>query len=213
MTSRQTWPYDGLLLVLNPFGEAFRRDGYRFPSQNGSVDGDAVKTNMIALGQEEYVKTFPDTVWLRTRSLTPSHSASWSTARCRSTQFDSDAKTAAGTTFTWSGIEAELHIFGAGAFNDTLTYMTQLTLADSGTFDIETAYLLWNDIMGPRHAFNLRGRSALRAADHELRAAQRLPGADTDPAGHLGRGRLYNGAGANAGTTFILGQGTLTAPN
>src|SRR5208283_5032393 len=29
--------------VLNPFGEAFRRDGYRFPSQNGSVDSDAAK--------------------------------------------------------------------------------------------------------------------------------------------------------------------------
>ena len=49
--------------VLNPFGEAFRRNGYRFPSQNGSVDSDAVKANMIALGQEEYEKTFPDSVW------------------------------------------------------------------------------------------------------------------------------------------------------
>jgi mono/diheme cytochrome c family protein len=49
--------------VLNPFGEAFRRDGYRFPSSNGSEDSDAVKANMIPLGQEEYKKTFPDTVW------------------------------------------------------------------------------------------------------------------------------------------------------
>ncbi len=48
-----------------------------------------------------------------------------------------------------------MHLFGAGAFNDTLTYITQLTLADDGTFDIETAYLLWNDIVGPRHLFNL----------------------------------------------------------
>jgi len=49
--------------VLNPFGEAFRRNGYRFPSQNGSVDSDAVKAPMIALGQDEYTKTFPDSVW------------------------------------------------------------------------------------------------------------------------------------------------------
>src|SRR5579862_760722 len=49
--------------VLNPFGEAFRRNGYRFPSQNKSVDSDAVKSNMIALGQEEYTKTFPNSVW------------------------------------------------------------------------------------------------------------------------------------------------------
>src|SRR6516162_2356805 len=49
--------------VLNPFGEAFRRNGYRFPSQNGSVDSDAVKAPMLALGQEEYTKTFPASVW------------------------------------------------------------------------------------------------------------------------------------------------------
>src|SRR5579871_4996293 len=49
--------------VLNPFGEAFRRDGYRFPSQNGSEDSDAEKAPSIALGQEEYKKTFPDSVW------------------------------------------------------------------------------------------------------------------------------------------------------
>src|SRR5271166_3160949 len=49
--------------VLNPFGEAFRRNGYRFPSQNGSVDSDAEKAPAIALGQEEYKKTFPDSVW------------------------------------------------------------------------------------------------------------------------------------------------------
>src|SRR6266567_3900772 len=49
--------------VLNPFGEAFRRNGYRFPSQNGSVDSDAVRIEMIPLGQEEYKKMFPNSVW------------------------------------------------------------------------------------------------------------------------------------------------------
>jgi len=140
--------------VLNPFGEAFRRDGYRFPSWNGSEDSDAVKAPMIALGQEEYEKTFPDSVW-------PDKIAE---AVPLSVMFNgtmpvnlpgSDAKDAAGNVFTWSGVEAEFHLFGAGAFNDTLTYMTQLTLADDGTFDIETAYLLWNDIVGPRHLINL----------------------------------------------------------
>jgi hypothetical protein len=140
--------------VLNPFGEAFRRDGYRFPSQNGSEDSDAVKANMIALGQEEYTKTFP-------YSVLPDKIAE---AVPLSVMFNgsipinlpgSAAKDAAGNTFTWRGIEAELHLFGAGSFTDTLTYMTQLTLADSGAFDIETGYLLWNDIVGPRHLLNL----------------------------------------------------------
>src|SRR5271166_3096428 len=61
--------------VLNPFGEAFRRDGYRFPSDKGSVDSELIRASEIALGQDEGGarglggeqlapgKTFPDTVW------------------------------------------------------------------------------------------------------------------------------------------------------
>jgi hypothetical protein len=140
--------------VLNPFGEAFRRNGYRFPSQNGSEDSDAEKAPSIALGQEEYKKTFPDSVWpdkiVEAVPLSVMFNGS-----VPINLPDSDAKAAAGNTFTWSGIEAEMHLFGAGAFNDSLTYFTQLTLADSGQFDLETAYLLWNDIAGPRHVLNL----------------------------------------------------------
>ena len=145
--------------VLNPFGEAFRRDGYRFPSWNGSEDSDAVKAPMIALGQEEYEKTFPDSVWPdKIPEAVPL--SVMVNGSLPVNMPGSEAKDAAGNVFTWSGIEAEFHLFGAGAFNDTLTYMTQLTLESNagsppGTFDIETAYLLWNDIVGPRHLLNL----------------------------------------------------------
>ncbi len=140
--------------VLNPFGEAFRRDGYRFPSQNGSVDSDAAKTSTIAMGQEEYEKQFPDAVW--PDKITDAVPLSVMFNGNVPYNFpNSDAHDAAGNTFTWSGINAEFHLFGAGAFNDSLTYFTQLTLADDGTFDLETAYLLWNDIVGPRHLVNL----------------------------------------------------------
>ncbi len=140
--------------VLNPFGEAFRRDGYRFPSQGGSEDSDAVKANTIALGQEEYKKMFPNSVWPDKIMEAVPLSVMFNGGIPINLP-DSAAKDAAGNTFTWSGIEAELHLFGAGAFTDTLTYFTQLTLADSGSFDIETGYLLWNDIVGPRHVLNL----------------------------------------------------------
>jgi hypothetical protein len=145
--------------VLNPFGEAFRRNGYRFPSQNGSVDSDAVKTSTIALGQEEYVKTFPDTVWPdKIADAVPL--SVMVNGGVPVNMPDSDAKAAAGNTFTWGGVVAEVHLYGAGAFNDNVTYMAQVTMESDfgsppGTFDIETAYLLWNDIVGPRHAVNL----------------------------------------------------------
>jgi hypothetical protein len=145
--------------VLNPFGEAFRRNGYRFPSQNGSLDSDAVKAAMIPLGQEEYEKTFPDSVWPDKIAEAVPLSV-FLNGGLAVNMPSSAAENAAGNTFTWSGIEAEAHIFAAGAFNDSLTYMTQLTFESDfgsppGTFDIESAYLLWNDIVGPRHLFNL----------------------------------------------------------
>jgi hypothetical protein len=140
--------------VLNPFGEAFRRNGYRFPSQDGSVDSDAVKASMIALGQEEYTKTFPDSVW--PSKIAESVPLSVMANGTFSANFpNTDAHDAAGYNFSWGGIQAEFHLFAAGAFSDTLTYFSQLTLADSGSFDIETGYLLWNDIVGPRHMVNL----------------------------------------------------------
>lgn len=140
--------------VLNPFGEAFRRNGYRFPSQNGSVDSDAIKAPAIPLGQEEYTKTFPDSVWPDKIAEAIPLSVMFN-GRVPINFPDSDAKEAAGNVFTWSGIQAELHVFGAGAFNDSLTYFTQLTIASAGGVDIETGYLLWNDVVGPAHLVNV----------------------------------------------------------
>ena len=144
--------------VLNPFGEAFRRNGYRFPSQNGSMDSDAVKSSMIALGQDEYKKTFPNSVWPSNIPDAIPLSVMFNGAVTMNVP-GSDAHTAAGNTFTWDGLVGELHLFGAGALSDTLTYFTQLTVTQQGNNsiqgDLETAYLLWNDIIGPDHAVNL----------------------------------------------------------
>ena len=44
---------------LTPFGEAVRRNGYRFPG----IDGDYVKQPAVVMGQEANKKTFPSSVW------------------------------------------------------------------------------------------------------------------------------------------------------
>ena len=162
--------------VLNPFGEAFRRDGYRFPSQGGSEDSDSIKAAQIPLGQEEYKKQFPDTVW-PDKIVDAIPLSVMVNGNVAVNLPDSAAKPAAGNNFTWGGIVGELHLFAAGAFNDTLTYMAQVTMESDfgtppGSFDIETAYLLWNDIVGPRHLVNLWVGPPVGAAAHELRAAQ-----------------------------------------
>lgn len=140
--------------ALNPFGEAFRRNGYRFPSQNGSVDSDAMKAEIIEMGQEEYKKTFPDSVWPGKINKDVPLSVMMNGAVAVNLP-DSDANTAAGNTFTWGGISGEFHLFGAGAFDDKITYFSQLTIPDDGTIEIETAYILLNDLAGPSHLLNI----------------------------------------------------------
>ncbi|HMR07717.1 MAG TPA: hypothetical protein PKA88_18165 [Polyangiaceae bacterium] len=45
---------------LTPFGEAFRRSGYRYP---GGHDEDFLAAEPVFLGREQYKKLFPHTVW------------------------------------------------------------------------------------------------------------------------------------------------------
>ncbi len=140
--------------MLNAFGEAFRRDGYRLPSTKNSEDSDSIKASMLAMGQEEYRSLFPNSV-IPDKIMEAVPLSLMVNGQLTMNFPDSDARTAAGNVFTWGGLVGEVHIFGAGAFNDNLTYMAQLTIPSDGTIDIETGYLLWNDIIGPRHAINL----------------------------------------------------------
>jgi hypothetical protein len=139
--------------MLNAFGEAFRRDGYRMPSTKGSVDSDSIKAPMIPLGQEEYRKLFPESV-IPDKIMEHVPLSIMLNGAVTMNFPDSDAKTGAGNVFAWNSLLGEFHLFAGGAFNDNFTYFAQLTIATDG-IDIETGYLLWNDIIGPRHAVNL----------------------------------------------------------
>ncbi|HSQ67771.1 MAG TPA: hypothetical protein VLM85_31385 [Polyangiaceae bacterium] len=185
--------------ALNPFGEAFRRDGYRFPSKDGSLDSDYEKAAAVELGQEQYKKLFPAAVW-PDKILQAMPLSMWLNGSVAVNIPGSEAQAAAGNTFTWGGIEGEMHFFGAGAFNDNLTYMSQLTIDTEGGVDIETAYLLWNDIVGPAHLFNLWvGRLfAPQLTSYGLHSSYL---GDTLMPG-VSAGALYNPA-----ATFVLGQG------
>ncbi len=187
--------------MLNPFGEAFRRNGYRFPNEKGSVDSDSVKAPMIPLGQEEYKKTFPDSVWPSQIPEAAPFSAMFNGALHVNFP-DSDAHSAAGNTFNWGGIAGELHLFGAGSFSDTVTYFTQLTFSTNpaATVDIETAYLLWNDVVGPSHAVNLWvGRLFAPQLSSFALHSSYLADTRAAPISVVG---LYNSSGS-----FALGQG------
>jgi hypothetical protein len=191
--------------MLNPFGEAFRRNGYRFPSQGGANDTDATRANVLALGQEEYKKRFPNAVWPASIAQEIPLGIMFNGAVTLNVP-GQDAEAAAGNNFNWSGILTELHIFGAGSINENLTYFTQVTIAgpNAAGIDLETGYLLWNDIVGPTHAVNLWiGRLFKPSLDSFGLHSSYLN--DTRAPGISVFG-LFNSAAA-AGGPFIPGQG------
>jgi len=136
---------------LTPFGEAFRRNGYRFPG----VDSDYVKQDTVPLGQDANKKTFPNSVWPNTIPISapiafgvngqlnifPDKNASVPRA-------NNDIRVAV------DQLIAEGHMWVGAALDDSITVWGEITIADGGA-DVEHAQVLFNDIVGPKHAVNL----------------------------------------------------------
>jgi hypothetical protein len=140
--------------MLNPFGEAFRRNGLRFPSSGDSVDSDAAKEETIPLGQEEYEKNFPNSVWTDRISLTPPLSLLVQGGLNYAIP-KSDLETAQGYNFSWSSIVGPVSLFASGSFSDRMTYYIKVLATPAATVKVSAAYLAWNDLVGPRHMLNL----------------------------------------------------------
>jgi hypothetical protein len=137
---------------LNPFGEAFRRNGYRFPG----VDSDYVKQKTIPLGQEANKKTFPNSVWPATLPTSLPVAIGFN-----GQGFLYPDKTASvprannGARFVLDDLVAEGHLWVGAALDDTITLWGELTLKSDGTVDVEHAQVLANDLFGPSHVVNL----------------------------------------------------------
>ncbi len=136
---------------LNPFGEAFRRNGYRFPG----VDSDYVKQGTVALGQEANKKTFPNSVW---PASIPISSVVAIGANGQAVVYPQKSATIPrenhDVLFSLDNLVAEGHLWAGAALDDTITIWAELTVADGGA-SVEHAQVLFNDLVGPKHAVNL----------------------------------------------------------
>lgn len=139
--------------ILNSFGEAFRRNGYRFPGVAGSVDSDAAKEETLAMGQPETADSFPNTVLPSQISKSFPLSAVVSATLPYSLP-QSDLRKNSGNAFNWDGLQGSVSLYAAGSFTDNLTYFMKGSFVPGATA-MGPAYLLWNDIFGPRHLVNL----------------------------------------------------------
>jgi hypothetical protein len=136
---------------LTPFGEAFRRNGYRFPG----VDSDYVKQDTVALGQEANKKTFPNSVWPGSIpiSVPISIGANGQAAITPSSTSTAGRNGRPGAVFSLQDLVAEGHVWVGAALDDSITLWGEFTF--SGSADVEHAQLLFNDLVGPKHLFNL----------------------------------------------------------
>lgn len=137
---------------LNPFGEQFRRNGYRFPG----VDSDAVKAEPISLGTDEDKKQFPDAVWPGTLPAFPALAFGFNGQAI----FHPDKNSSAGAADNHAvanldTLVEEAHFWAAGSFDDSITYYSEVTASRTEGVDVETAAVLFNDLAGPAHALNV----------------------------------------------------------
>jgi len=136
---------------LSPFGEAFRRNGYRFPG----VDSDFIKAEQIPMGQEANKKTFPNSVWPDAiPTAVPLSVGANGQANIIPKKTSSAGQAANGTQFTMQDLAPEAHLWAGASIDDTITLWAEITLADGGA-DVEHAQVLFNDLLGPKHAVNL----------------------------------------------------------
>jgi hypothetical protein len=217
---------------LTPFGEAFRRNGFKFPGK----DEDYAKQEQVPLGQEAYRQVFPDAVWPGVLPTSPPLALGFNGfVTIHPTKSSSSATTDHGAVVTLAHLLDEGHLWAGGVFSEHISYFGEVTFSD-GPAEIEHAELHFNDLAGSPHAFNLyvgRGVPNLTSfAPHSSFIADSLMptfavtalyGASTDSFSTVGqynlveangtaRGRFIYSLGANSGSNLdTRSSGNFTA--
>ncbi|HEX4826282.1 MAG TPA: hypothetical protein VFV19_18425 [Candidatus Polarisedimenticolaceae bacterium] len=134
---------------LNPFGEAFRLNGYRMPAETE----EEIKETPVSLGSEAYKKTWPSMVY---PSTIPGHvplAINIKMADVYASQTDGTNRTITRNDFQFP---QEVNLFAAGTFGDTFGYLAELTFENGAGVSIERAQLTANSLFGAGHAVNFK---------------------------------------------------------
>jgi hypothetical protein len=211
---------------LTPFGEAFRRNGFKFPGR----DEDYIKQESVPLGQEAYRTVFPEAVWPGTLPTSVPLALGFNGfAVAHPNKSSAGAQADNGARLSLHDLVEEAHLWGGGSFSEHISFFGELTFAD-GAVEIEHAELHFNDLYsGSPHLLNVyvgKGPSTLTSfgahssfiGDSLMPALSvtALYGATTDSFNVMGqynlvevngmaRGRFIYGIGANAGANLDVG--------
>ncbi len=137
--------------VLNPFGEGFRRNGFRFPG----IDSDYWKQDPVPLGQDAQKKSFPHAAWPGSLPASVPIAVGFNgQAVVHPDRKAGGAIADNGARVTLGSLVEEGHVWAGGSFDDKITFFGEMTVGDEGA-SLELAQVRFNDLIGPKHAVNL----------------------------------------------------------
>jgi hypothetical protein len=133
---------------LTPFGEAFRRNSFRFPG----VDADYVKQEKIPLVPKSPGEDEPFSL----NAIPPLSFGFNGQAVVHPDKNSSGGRADNGAVFLTRDIVAEGHLWAGGSFSELITYFGEVTFSSDGSVDVEHAQVYVSDLLGPKHAVNVR---------------------------------------------------------
>jgi hypothetical protein len=137
---------------LTHFGEAFRRNGYRFP---GVYDTDYVKQDLIPMGQEAAKKDFPNSTWPSFMTNVPLLAFGVNSRMTLHPDTGSAAARADNRTMvSFDRLANSGSLYASGNIDETLTVRATVSVSDTGA-SLDEAVVVWSDIVGPRGAVSL----------------------------------------------------------
>jgi hypothetical protein len=133
---------------LAPFGEAFRRNNFRFPG----VDSDYVKQEVIPLTP----KTAGSDEQYGISAIPPLSFGFNANAVVHPDKNSTAGRNDQGAVFLTRNLVAEGHVWTGGSFSDVITYFGEVTFSSGGSISLEHAQVYASDLIGPKHAVNVR---------------------------------------------------------
>jgi hypothetical protein len=138
---------------LNPFGEAFRLNGYRLPAETE----EQVKVKPVSLGAEAYERIWPQMVYPSDLPGVVPFALNVKMADLYASSHDDTGRQIIHNDFQFP---REANLFAAGTLGKSFSFFGEVTYAEnpdgSSGVEIEHARLDWNNLFGPDHLVNIR---------------------------------------------------------
>src|SRR5690348_1478798 len=153
---------------LNPFGEAFRLNGYRMPKETE----EQIKIKPVSLGAEAYKRMWPKAIW---PSDLPGQVPLAINVKLASVYESSIGDAGRELTRNDFQFPQEVNLFMGGTLGEHMSFLGEVTHAEnpdgSSDTEIERVHLQAGSFIGPEHLFNIKvGKFATDLADgfHEM---------------------------------------------